>query len=89
MGFKVMSERCGQCLMDPENRIVSARRAGEILKHCYREDVPFLCHKGTMAGQDIACRGHHDATPSKSARFAAWLGLPNEEYDPATLERVK
>jgi hypothetical protein len=88
MGFKVMSRRCDQCLMDAKNRIVSAARASELLRQCAQQNVPFLCHKGTMVGREIACRGHHDAMPSKNARFAEWLGLAHEEFDPVTLQRA-
>lgn len=89
MPFKVMSRECDQYLMKPEARIVSARRAGQIISECKAQDVPFLCHKGTIAGQDIACRGLHDATGGcRNSRMADWLGLPHEEIDPDTLKRT-
>ena len=89
MSFKVMSRRCDQCLMDPENRIVSSRRAAGLLRTCAQADIPFLCHKGSIAGQDIACRGHHDASPCRVARMGEWLGIAPVEIDPDTLQRVQ
>lgn len=87
--FSVMARRCDQCLMDPERRIVDSKRAAEILAETKYEDVKFICHKATIAGKDIACRGHHDAMPCAAARFAKAVGIPIVEYDPETLEPIK
>ena len=88
MAFKVMSRRCDQCLMDPENRIVSVSRAGDLLRQCKERDAPFLCHKGSYEGLEIACRGHHDAAPCRVARVSKAFGISPQEYDPDTLERA-
>lgn len=85
-GFQVMSRKCDQCLLGP-NRIVSSNRAAEILKQCARDDTHFLCHKGTMAGRQIGCRGHYDTAPGRVPRFAQWLDLVTE-IDPDTLAPV-
>jgi hypothetical protein len=79
-----MSRKCDQCLLSSA-RIVSSSRAAQILKDCARDDTHFLCHKGTMCGREIACRGHYDSSPGKVARFAAWLGVVIE-IDPDTMQ---
>ena len=59
MTFKVMSERCNQCLFGPD-KIVSNARRSEILRKIRREDSFFVCHKASIAGVKIACRGDRD-----------------------------
>lgn len=53
--FKVMAERCEQCLFGP-NKIVSNARRSQILRDIRREDSHFICHKL----DDVACRGDWD-----------------------------
>lgn len=85
MTHKIMTRRCDQCLYSPA-KIVSDRRRSQILRECAEKDVSFYCHKGTIAGQEIDCRGHYDATGGgKVARFAKWLGVITE-IDPGTLK---
>lgn len=57
--FKVMAERCNQCLFGPD-KIVSNARRSEILRKIRREDSYFVCHKASIAGVEIACRGDWD-----------------------------
>lgn len=57
--FKVMAERCNECLFSPE-RIVSGRRYKQIIDGCLEEDKYFICHKATLAGQDVCCRAFFD-----------------------------
>ncbi len=57
--FKIMAERCNQCLFG-KDKIVSNRRRAEILRGLRRDDNHFICHKAQIAGQDIACRGDWD-----------------------------
>lgn len=84
-GYLLMASKCDECLMTPQ-RIVSARRAAQIIRDTLRKDCSFLCHKGTQAGRDIACRGHHDATGGgQMARIAGRLGVV-VEINPETLE---
>lgn len=71
--FQVMAERCDQCLYGP-NKIVSNARRKEILTDIERADCHFICHKATIAGQDICCRGDWDVRGGgKVGRFAKWL----------------
>lgn len=57
--MKIMEERCDQCLYGP-NKIVSNKRRGEIIREITRKDCHFICHKASIAGQDVACRGDFD-----------------------------
>jgi hypothetical protein len=59
MGFEVMAERCAQCLYGPD-KIVSDRRRKEILREINRKDCHFICHKASIAGRDVCCRGDWD-----------------------------
>jgi hypothetical protein len=59
MSFKVMAERCNECLYGP-NKIVSNQRRSAIIREIERKDNHFVCHKATIVGQDVACRGDWD-----------------------------
>jgi hypothetical protein len=74
--------------MDPENRIVSASRAGDLIRETKAADAHFICHKASLKGQDVACRGHHDAMPCRLARMSAHYGLPVEEVSEADLSAL-
>ena len=52
MTFKIMKERCDQCLFGP-NKVVSNQRRAEILIEVKRKDSFFVCHKSS----DVACHG--------------------------------
>ena len=88
MPFELMREKCDQCLMTPR-KIVSDRRRAQLLADVREADTHFLCHKGTMAGRYIACRGHYDSTGGgRVGRFAKWIGVIRE-IDPKTLLSVE
>jgi hypothetical protein len=73
MSFELMSEPCDQCLMTA-NKIVSDTRRKQILKETLRKDCAFICHKASITGREIACRGHFDATGGgQLARIAGRL----------------
>jgi len=57
--LEVKEKQCDQCLLSP-NRIVSAQRMKQLIKSCNRSDSHFQCHKGTIEGKDIVCRGFYD-----------------------------
>ena len=76
------ARRCDQCLTT-RNRIVSGARAAEIVRGCRRDDVHFQCHKGSLAGVNLHCRGVHEITGGDLAyRFAKTCGIPVREVDP-------
>lgn len=71
--LKVKKEKCDQCLYT-ENRIVSKVRAAEIIQETIRNDCNFECHKGTIAGEDIICRGSFDKHPGQLVRIIGRMG---------------
>lgn len=87
VAYELMARRCGECLVTKE-RIVPGSRAAELVAKCRADDVKFLCHKSTMAGGAVACRGVHDLTGGcRAFRFASAVGIPIHLFNPETLER--
>ena len=54
MGLKVFKECCKNCLLS-DDRIVSAKRAKEIISECAEKQTHFICHKASMSGDEIIC----------------------------------
>lgn len=79
------SKRCSQCLTT-RNRIVSGERCAEIVRGCRSTGQHFVCHKGSIAGLIVHCRGVHDICGSRAHDFAVALGIPVREIDPDSLE---
>ena len=85
MGYDLMARPCDQCLLSAQ-KIVSDVRRRQILAETARKDCAFLCHKGTIAGRQIVCRAHYDASGGgQLGRIARRLGAIRE-IDPETLE---
>ena len=57
--MKVCNKQCDECLFS-SNRIVSAERAKEIVAECLKKDEYFICHKSSMQGGKVCCRGFFD-----------------------------
>jgi hypothetical protein len=57
--FKVYSTPCKNCLLS-ENRIVSPKRAKQIIKECIEEQTHFICHKASMNDEDVCCKTFYD-----------------------------
>lgn len=73
--FKVMEERCNQCLFS-ENRIVSKERMVDIVKECRKKGNYFICHKASIAGdQQVCCRGFYDTQDTQTIQIADRLGV--------------
>lgn len=52
-------------------KIVSNERRKDILQMLNRKDDWFVCHKATLAGTQVMCRGDYDQRPnSRPARLA-------------------
>jgi hypothetical protein len=79
------SKCCSQCLLSGD-RIVPGSRAAQIIRDVREADTHFVCHKGSIAGLNLHCRGVHDRFPSRAYRFAVACGIPIVEVDPDTLE---
>lgn len=71
---------CDQCLTT-RNRIVPGARAAEIIRDCRARNIHFTCHKGSLLGENIHCRGVHDRYPSLSYRFARAFDIEIVELD--------
>lgn len=80
------SKPCDQCLTT-RRRIVSGERAAELVRDCRRTGNHFVCHKGSIAGLVVHCRGVHDISPSNAYRFAVAAGIPVREVDPNELDK--
>jgi hypothetical protein len=64
--LKVFNECCKNCLLS-EDRIVSAKRAKEIVKDCAEKQTHFICHKASMnGGEEIVCKKFFDTVGHKS-----------------------
>ena len=90
-GFEVMKERCNQCLYGPD-KIVSNKRRSEIIRKVDREDGYFICHKSSMAGGKICCRGDFDrGGGGQLGRIAGRLGCLNfvDEPNPTQSKRAR
>ena len=74
--MKVYAEPCQNCLLSPD-RIVSSKRAKQIIKDCAQNQTHFICHKASMNGQDICCKTFFDTLGhlSKNIQFAKWLDV--------------
>lgn len=65
---------------------MSGERAAELVRDCRTNDTHFVCHKGSIAGLNLHCRGVHDITGGDRAyRFAMAFGIPVREVDPQEL----
>lgn len=78
------SQPCSECLTT-RRRIVSGERAAQIVRDCRRDGTHFTCHKGSIAGLNLHCRGVHDRIGSLAHQFATAVGIPVRELDPDQL----
>ncbi len=73
-GFLVSDSECDQCLFSP-NRIVDSKRMASVLRTCQQRDTFFECHKGTIAGEHVACRGWYERFSCNLSRIAERLNV--------------
>lgn len=81
--LKVCENQCDQCLFSA-NRIVSLNRMAEIIKGCRKDDSHFECHKGSIVGVPVVCKGFFDNETSQMIRIAGRLNAI-EFVNPETL----
>jgi len=82
--LKVCEQQCDQCLFS-KNRVVSKERMAQIVKQCRENDNHFECHKASIAGLRVMCRGFYDTQPpSRVQRFADYHDIPTEFVNPST-----
>lgn len=72
--FLVAEKRCDQCLYSSA-KIVGDERRADVLESCRRTGSYFLCHKATIHGRAVVCRGFFDAEPNQACQVAERLGL--------------
>lgn len=72
--FEVKSKPCSQCLFG-KNAIVSNKRKKDIMLGCKKNDSHFICHKATIEGKDICCKGFYDSLTSNLIRISQRMGF--------------
>ena len=74
--LQIYKECCQNCLLSP-NRIVSGKRAKEIINGCVKNQTHFQCHKATLRGEDIMCKSFFDSFGhySQMVRIAGRLDM--------------
>jgi len=78
---KVFNECCKNCLLS-KDRIVSPKRAISIINSCAKNDTHFICHKASMEGEDIMCRGFYDAFGDKIGKIRIMERMGAIEFVP-------
>lgn len=74
-GLQVCEQKCDQCLFT-SSRIVRPERVKEIVKSCHATGKAFICHKGSLTGNDqLVCRGFYDTQKTQVIRIAERLGV--------------
>lgn len=70
----VAEKRCPECLYSP-NKIVSDERKDQVIAECLTSESYFVCHKGSLTGNDqLCCRGFFDQEDTMLLRLAHALG---------------
>jgi hypothetical protein len=57
--LKVYKECCHNCLLS-KDRIVSPKKAKDLLKEIAEKQSYFVCHKASMNGEEIVCKTFFD-----------------------------
>jgi len=57
--LKVYKECCDNCLLT-KDRIVSPKRAKDLLEEIAEKQSYFVCHKASMNGEEIVCKNFFD-----------------------------
>ena len=74
MTFKVKKDRCNECLYS-KDKIVSDSRRKELLSDIKKNDLHFVCHKASIKGESICCKGFYDSATSNLIRISQRLGM--------------
>ena len=72
--FKVKKEKCNECLYSA-NKIVSNKRKRELLADINKNDSHFVCHKASIQGEEVCCKGFYTSATSNLMRIAQRLGM--------------
>jgi len=72
--FQVKKERCDECLYS-KDKIVSNARRNQLLRDIKSNDSHFVCHKATIAGDDVCCHGFYESATSNLIRISQRLNM--------------
>lgn len=72
--FRVAQKRCNECLYT-RNKIVEDSRREAIVQSCKETGKYFICHKATLTGWGVVCRGFFEEEANPSCQVAQRLGL--------------
>lgn len=72
--FQVADKCCNECLFSP-NKIVSDARKMSVLRGCMQNDSHFVCHKASIKGADVCCRGFYNTMDSQMIRISKRLNM--------------
>lgn len=73
--FQVCEKRCDECLFTPA-KIVNEARKKQLIESCKADGSFFVCHKGSLTGNDqLCCRGFYDAVQTPTIVLAKAWGL--------------
>ena len=67
--------------------MVRPGRQKQILEECKRKDSHFVCHKATLLGQEVCCRGFYDRVSTNPIRIMQRLDAI-EFIDPSSLPKI-
>lgn len=70
--FRVYQDRCNECLYS-KDKIVSDARRRDLIEQT--KDGWFVCHKASILGESVCCKGNYDSWPSKTRQLAEELDL--------------
>lgn len=63
--LKVYKNCCKNCLLS-KDRIVSPKRAKEIIQDCSQKQTYFICHKASMEEKDVVCANFYQTLGYRS-----------------------
>lgn len=74
MKFPVYANRCDQCLFS-KDKIVSDTRRKDLLEDMAKKGSWFVCHKASIAGESVCCKGFYDTKSNNDLVIAERLGM--------------
>jgi hypothetical protein len=73
--FLVCEKMCPECLFTSA-RVVGEARKQDIIESCERDGTYFVCHKGSLTGNNqLCCKGFYDSVDSFTVELAKTLGV--------------
>ena len=85
--LKVYKTSCKNCLLS-KDRIVSPKRAKQIIKESTEDDSYFICHKSSMNGGEVCCNRYYHEIGDKSGKIEI-LNQLNEVANGQIIEFVE